>query len=307
MFDFFRKKDEAEILAEKYRVFQRIVERYFVEKGKFPLFIEGKTFHIEGEPGVFSLENLWEQCLIAKESQWSQLVKLHFDQFLKAQQEIQELKTNIQTLGDAQDKLGIRLYPLKYFADSESLDDVVYWRHFDGIISVLVLDLPTIIVTLSPKEIEQWNVSKEQIFEAALLNTFRKSRPAKVTVPLPNGETIISIEDDTPFSPTNAYRIHQYKELVGDYGTLFSIPTSTGVLAYPVKDASILKMLNTFIPTTFNLFQQGPGAISSQIYWQFNDQMITLPYAYEDGQFNFFPPDRFVAVLEEMNLAAEIE
>lgn len=299
MFDFlFKPKPQTE--EQKYAMFKKLVDLYFQDLGKKPLHNENQTMIVEGFDDVFGLSNLWDICSAAKEEQWPQIIKNHFENFFLAQKEHEKFREKVMVFDEVKDSITIRLYPRSYFDEIGDIDNVMLWSHFQNILSVLVVDLPTTLVTVTKKDINKWGITSTDLFEIALLNTFRKSFPEKVAIPLPHGGSLISYEEDSPFAASNVYRIHQNKDLVGEYGTLFSVPNSLGVLVYPINDNSVIQTLNTFIPTTFNLYKKGPRSISPEVYWQLNDATIPLPYIHEDGNFSFHPPERFLAVLEEI-------
>ena len=46
-----------------------------------------------------------------------------------------------------------------------------------------------------------------------------------------------------------------------------------------------------------NLFREGPGSISDQLYWWRGGEFVHLPHTVSGKSINFVPPDEFVQAL----------
>jgi hypothetical protein len=54
------------------------------------------------------------------------------------------------------------------------------------------------------------------------------------------------------------------------------------------------------IPITKGMFGEGPGSISSKLYWYDGEKLIDLPYELSEKKLKFTPPESFLNMLNTL-------
>ena len=87
---------------------------------------------------------------------------------------------------------------------------------------------------------------------------------------------------------------------IGSKGALIGIPHRHAVLIYPIENLEVAKAINTMIPITKGMYSDGPGSISSHLFWYNGGELIDLPYEISDKKLKFTPPESFLTMLNTL-------
>lgn len=279
--------------------FQDEITRHFQDKPDFNIdFFNGVVIRKDGlRCGLDNLAQMYHQ-FSPKERE--KLVADHFNTLLKTEQEEKEIFQDISNYQTMKKYLAVRLYPLDYLT-STGEDGLFYKEDLKGILTVLVLDLPSTVLILKPEDAEKWKISKEDLFEVGFRNTFTNNKVEITQEKFVENAVLWTIGSETNlFASAYIYEISKYPKMIGKYGSIISIPHRHIVLVHPINNMSTVKALNQMMIISDGLFKEGPGSISKNIYWYNKGKFTNLPYILDDDEFKFMPPQSFVEVLNQL-------
>lgn len=88
--------------------------------------------------------------------------------------------------------------------------------------------------------------------------------------------------------------------LIGSKGALIGIPNRHAVLIYPIENHEVVKDINTLITITKGMYDEGPGSISSNLYWYNGDKLITLKIDVSNKTLKFSSSENFLNMLNTL-------
>jgi hypothetical protein len=279
--------------------FQDEITRYFQGKPGFQVdFLEGVIHGADGtDYGLDNLAQSYSQINIADKGK---IVKDHFDGIFVGQEEEEEILKDVADYNIMKKYIAVRLYPSDYL-ETTAGEELIYREDLKGILTVLVLDLPSTVVSLKSEQVKKWKVSNKELFEIGLKNTFANNKIDVTQEKFADNATLSMLGSDTNlFATASIYNLTKYREVIGKYGSLVGIPHRHMIVVVPINDKSISSALNQFIIIIDGLYRQGPGSISSNIYWYHNKKFMNLPYKIDEKRIQFMPPNEFVEILHKV-------
>jgi hypothetical protein len=78
------------------------------------------------------------------------------------------------------------------------------------------------------------------------------------------------------------------------------VPTRHLVVAFPIADLRVLKLVPAMLNSNRTIYEQGPGSISPELYWWFQGKFVHIPTGERDGKPTVTPPDAFVQLLNSL-------
>src|SRR5258705_12485514 len=78
------------------------------------------------------------------------------------------------------------------------------------------------------------------------------------------------------------------------FGAIVAVPHRHAVLFLPIEDMRVMDAVNSMIPIAFGMYQEGPGSLSSGLYWWRSRALTHLPTKVSAQSISFSPPDAFV-------------
>ena len=282
---------------ERYALFQREIHRHFQRNEIACQIKDGIVYAFRGqdpEPCYsWGLLNLAQVCNQSPVERWPEQIQRHFDVAARSEQENEDLKARMDDFSAIRDHLGVRLGPI------DLPRDVTIWREeIPGVLSYIVIDLPSSMVTVNGDALSRWGVSSKQLFEIALDNLRKQGCPDRRDFELDNKLTIVTAFGDSFFTASHALLLDEYPELVGPHGSLVSIPHRHALLCYPIRDLNVVGVVHRLWAITQGMEKDGPGSITAQIYWYFQGQFTPIPCEIKDNSIAVRPPDVFVDMLE---------
>jgi len=205
----------------------------------------------------------------------------------------------------AKDSLKVRLYPLDQVQDNE---DILLYRPIGGdLAAVLVYDLPDSIFSVEPAVAAAWPVSADTIWNTALANV-----SAEEPSPSVSGFQLGAASGMLAFG--ESFFVSTRILLLGDLidgddfpnGALVAVPHRHAVIFHPIADAdSTLTALNELILVADEMFAEGPGSLSADIFWWRPELLVRIPVAIndEEGELLIDPPDEFVDMVNSLSPA----
>ena len=265
---------------------------------------------------VLGLQNLAQICRGRPRDAWAEAIRHHFDVALEVKdgRAAEELARD---WGLAREKVKLRLYR------DESLPDVplVTWHVAEGLVAVLTFDLPETVVSVRANDRDTWVVDDEELYETALDNVRNEGLLDANKIEVGDATNVVVLEGGrTFFAASHALFLEDYLmndsllgsgRFQGEYGAVIAIPQRHVVIYHPIDDLRVVAAIQSMLVTAANMFAEGPGSISPDLYWlppddhDTEDLLVRLPCERDKDALRFMPPPEFVALLESLGPAPE--
>ena len=137
-------------------------------------------------------------------------------------------------------------------------------------------------------------MAAEDLFEIGLDNVRAEGRPEVQTFDLDKGARFFALVGDSFFTSSHALALGEVLVPPSEHGALVTIPHRHAVLFHPIVDMKAILAINSMIPVTFGMYQEGPGSVSPNLYWWRDGALTHLPTKVTSQSITFSPPDAFV-------------
>lgn len=285
---------------QQYHDFLRLVERHFRKRrmryrlGDGVVFLGNSKLGSQHQLGLFNLAQL---CGQHPQGEWASIITDHFQTMEKSQREQVVLEERVRDYSRVEELLAIRLWPGD-FLNQIDRNKVIHRVDLPGTISALVFDLPSSVRNVTPDEAEVWGKGEDELFEIALAQVRENCIPDKSEQELSPGIALHVLQDESFFVASHALLIEDHPECIGSFGSLIGIPRRRELLAYPIENLKVIPAINMLIPIIMGMERDGPGSISSRLYWYRDGEYTDLPYRVEDQSLVFGPPREFIDMLQ---------
>ncbi|HMP59227.1 MAG TPA: hypothetical protein PKD86_07730 [Gemmatales bacterium] len=273
----------------EYYWFIDLIHQYFTRRQQRYVLEVGVVRVLDGMPGGVQrcgLLNLAQRCKQEGDlGQWGELVAVHFDGFrqhLVESEKVQELAQDFE-----------RVAPLL-------ARHCVFRSDVPGTVTGLVYDLPTSIQNVRPCDVEHWDREPDELFQMALDNVRLHSIPTHAQVEVGEGLTLEVLSGADYYVATHALLLDEHPRCLGRHGALVGVPHRHAVLSFPIEDAKVLQVVQRMLAAIIGMEREGPGSISSQLYWYHEGNYAALPYRLERQRLIVEPPEPFLELLESM-------
>jgi hypothetical protein len=308
MFSIFKKnKKEMEVPAwasffnkKQYNLFVKAIENYFYTNNITYALGDGM---LSAGPNDFGFDkmgliNVAQVCKLDEPRNYNDVVKSHFDTFVKNNAFDKEFKKIITDFEQVKDYIGVRLYPDDYLP--ETAKRVSMWKDFAGdIVALLVFDMPHGVQSITTDEAQKWNKTFDELFETGLKN-IKEKYPVEVSKEKFHDFEIWFVQSDHFYAPNIIFDFELLQKFTGAYGSLIGIPHRHAVIIYPIENIKVAEALNALIPTIYGMNREGPGSVSNNIFWYKDGHYDDLPYEMEGNKIQFYPPEEFTDMLNSL-------
>lgn len=306
MFGFFKKNKKQKPdwspfdAVEDHERFEAAVVNYFNSKNITHQILDGVVNIPNQDFGLsdLGLVNIAQYCSNEDPSKLEEHVAGHFDTLIRGH----EFNRTFDTIKKDYDKvkayLGVRLYNQSSI-EHLGLDKTIGKSVGGDVYAMIVYDLPDTVTSVPPGDAEHWTVNEGDMWRDALRNS-RAKYPANILNRELQGISFKTVEEDHFFSPNVIFDIANQPELVGQHGSLISLPTRHIVIIYPINDLGVVQALNAQIQVTHGVFANGPGSLSRSIFWYKDGVLTAQPSKIEEGKLVFTPTEDFVDMLNQL-------
>ncbi|MDA3614838.1 hypothetical protein [Polluticaenibacter yanchengensis] len=204
-----------------------------------------------------SIINMFKSSFQKTENETKKIIKDYFEQLKRLKNQKNEIDKNKSDYSFMKSYLKIRVYS----ATSEDLykkNNAIIRPGLNGIIEVVVFDLPDGIGSLNKNETKNWNKSEEEIYAQAKENTMNfLDQTFEFANNLPTGEKIYLLASDSNlFITSYILDLKKSKITVGKFGTIVSIPNNSVVVAMPIDDKDkLLSSTQNFFGLTEYMYE----------------------------------------------------
>lgn len=284
---------------EEYNYFLSLVDRYFKKEGIAYTLDDGIIMPAGGQKeSNLGLMNVAQRCKQIEQKEWKRFIHNHFNSLKKADVFDKKLKKIIHDYSLVKKYIGVRLYSKEYIATIGD-ENTIKRTITDDIDAILVFDLPHSVISIQPEQTVSWDKTVDELFEFAIGNM--KSRyPVEIRQEPINETTLLAVIADHFFTPNIIFDLVNHPSLIGSKGSLVGFPHRHAVFFYPIEDIQTVTTISLLIPVINGMYEEGPGSISPNLYWYYNNEFYTLPYKLEEKKLHFFPPENFVDMLNTL-------
>lgn len=308
MFSFFRKKSDDTPVPEwaaffnsrQYSAFTKELDGYFrsinvrYELGDGILHVGENSFGFT-QLGLMNVSQMCVQCDI---KDYKEIVADHFNSLIRAQQFDKEFSKIVDRFDEVKRYLAVRLYDQNYAAHIGKQNTI--GKDFAGdIYAMLVFDLPDSVVNVRPGQVVAWNKTPDELLETGIANV-RAKYPFHITKQTLGNFDIWFVQGEHFFTANIAFDLENKRELLGSNGSLIGLPHRHSALIYPIENLQVVQAVNGLIQTVHGMNQEGPGALSNNLFWYKDGTFTLLPYKIEDRKLQFSPPQNFVEMLNKL-------
>ena len=152
------------------------------------------------------------------------------------------------------------------------------------------------------EQMDQTGKKTDDLFRLALDNVREICIPDVSEQDLGDGITVMLLSDESFFVASHALMLEEHEGCVGPFGALVGVPHRHVLLAYPIESLEVMQAIPRMIAVIAGMEREGPGSISSRIYWYQAGEFVDLPHRIEGETLHFSPPEAFV---EMINLLGE--
>ncbi|MFF2732654.1 immunity 49 family protein [Streptomyces sp. NPDC058008] len=169
----------------------------------------------------------------------------------------------------------------------------------DGLVFAYALDRPTDIRLLTDPDVER--VGLKELGRAAYENLMR----VPVTheeIPV-EGTILHSFYGDSPFVGSlalflSAAVLRVTGESLPEAGALVVMPSRHNLVYHPIADGTVIDAVNCLASYALGAFEDGPGALSPQVYWWHRGSLISLTVIDEHTRaFSIQPPSSLIGLM----------
>jgi hypothetical protein len=279
--------------GSEYRQFLDVVVADLRRRGLDPQVGDGFITADTGgeEPMQWGLANLAQQCNREDPSRWESIVATHFTALQQmVGRDMDALAADFEQVRPI---LRVRLMPDETMG-GVAMGETASRRPASGMLATLVYDFPDSTATVHRDHLEGWPVDADEAFDIAIANVRAEPPPAAETVDA-DGVQLNVMAGDSFYVASRALFLSEL--LDGARDGVFAVPNRHVLIWYPLADLSVVKAMSPMFQIAMNLFREGPGSISDQLYWWRGGEFVHLPHSTIGKNINFVPPDDFVALL----------
>jgi hypothetical protein len=279
--------------GSEYRQFLDVVVADLRRRGLDPQVGDGFITADTGgeEPTQWGLANLAQRCNQEDPSRWESIVATHFTALQ------QMVGRDLDALGadfeQVRPILRVRLMPDESMG-GVAIGETASRRPASGIVANLVYDFPDSTASVHEDHLAGWPVDADEAFDIAIANVRAEPPPAAETIDA-DGVELNVMAGDSFYVASRALFLGEL--LDGARDGVFAVPNRHVLIWYPLADLSVVKAMSPMFQIAMNLFREGPGSISDQLYWWRGGEFVHLPHTATGKNINFVPPDDFVALL----------
>ena len=299
-----RVPDWAAFLTEsEYKRFRGLVQDWLRAHSRGFREVEGGGIDVDlgaEKPMMIGLLNLAQKCHAAAAEDWAALIAEHLDSVVNT-----DGIDAAPSFESVKAMLKVRIYPEDYGAGLPSGELLLVKRALaPGLIAALAIDYPKTVASVPPDTAEGWGVTVDDLFGIGLANVREQDRPGVQRQPLDGGGSISVLIGDSFFVSTWALMLEDFTIPSSPHGAIVAIPNRHVVVFQPIVDLSVVEGTQAVIALAVQMYRDGPGPISPNLYWRRGDSLTLLPTRYAGKTAYFEPPAEFIEVLNQLHKPA---
>jgi len=293
----------AYLTASEYKRFRGLVHDWLRAHSRGFREVDGGGIDVDlgaEKPHMIGLANLAQKCHQMPAEDWAALIAEHLDSVLNTDE-----IDSAPPFESVKSMLKVRIYPEDYAAGLPNGELLLVRRPLaPGLISALAIDYPKTVATVPPETADGWGIPIDDLFEVGLANVREQDRPGVQRQQLDEGGSISVLVGDSFFTSTWALMLDEFAIPSSPHGAIVAIPNRHVVVFQPIVDLSVVEGTRAVMSLAVQMYRDGPGPISPNLYWRRGDSLTLLPTRYADKTAYFEPPAEFIDVLNQLHKPA---
>ncbi|MBS7566006.1 hypothetical protein KHS38_16485 [Mucilaginibacter sp. Bleaf8] len=229
---------------------------------------------------IINLHNLIGKCVaVSDKAQWVTVINNHFNSMFSSAQEQKQF--NPADFASIRKKLSVRVYTEATMLLRGGIDGFIVRKDLEGTYTVLMLDLPSAFTPVSEQSASIWHKTNQDLFDVALHNIKEVSVEKKTQTFKVNGKELeVSFIVNEDYAASFVLDLeHNAPEMVGEWGTVISIPNK-GIAAlckvsksHPVDFVNFIQGLYS---TAENYYTKSDYPVSKQFFWYYKGRFTPV-------------------------------
>lgn len=246
----------------------------------------------DGHVESFGLQNLAQMLAMETPAKWPEIVAEHFDTMLTVDKPPQD---PVEILAS----LRVRMWHPDYVKE---LSEAVHKILAPGLVLALVIDLPKKVMSVKRDDLKVWGLTEDLAWNAGRENSKKESFEL-VPQARPDGTELFFLIGDNLYVTSHALWLHECVEIDRENGALVGVPTRHLLVVLPIRNVRVVQAVAGMCAATKATFDEGPGSISSDLYWWREGTFTLFPIDASSQPIKVKPPDEFVEVLNRLAAA----
>ncbi len=293
--------DWAAFMApSEYARFRKLVDGWLAAHSRGVVEADGGGLDVDmgsEQPMMIGLVNLAQKCHLAAAEDWPELVSDHLDSVLNNAEFAEDMSWDA-----VKDMLKVRVYPDDYGAGLPEGGEMLVKKPLaGGMIAALAIDYPKTVTSVPPETAARWGRPTDELFEIGLANVRSSDRPSVERQQAEGGATLTILVGDSFFTATWAMMLGDFVTGGSPYGELVVVPNRHVVAFMQIKDLAVVEGITAVIALAADLYRQGPGPITPNVYWRHGGALTLLPTEIEGQTVRFSPPAEFIEMLNQLH------
>lgn len=247
-----------------------------------------------------NLVNFVKSVLCEERQVWQIKTKEFLDDLLQGEELEHEILADFER---AKEFLTVRLQSITSYQDEpykSNLKELVFKVDIPETYSLLALDLPTRFHILTIKEIKEWGLDKETLFEISHNNLLQNIESILVQNHEWDGAVFYTLFDRNYSASYCIDFANNCDSLIGKKGSLVSFPSKGSVFVHPVTDIMQFNVGYKYIVDKTNTFFNDEwGPISRNIYWFYKNKFILFQITSNNSELTYNIPQQLLDLLYE--------
>jgi hypothetical protein len=246
--------------------------------------------------GRLSLVHLAQLCKARPRPAWAAQIADFLDGVRRTYLYPASILEPIERFEAAAPRLKVRLHPEEYLRHPEA-PHLVLRRIADGISGLLVCDLGFVNVSVPAEIARGWGRPTDALFELAVKNVRAEGRLAASLGAALGGFPVDLLCSESNYAASHLLFFEDYFEYGTRYGALVGVPQRHVLVRHVIRDARALEAIPLVLRMTDDWYDEGPGAISRELYWWRPGKLERLLWHRVGGVVALLPSDEFQEVV----------
>lgn len=234
------------------------------------------------------LHNVVQMCAPTVPLEWPAII----DEFMRATLAV-DPATLSDDFKDVEHRIKIRLLPVDTNVDFEMISYPVC----DQFLTVIGIDNPGSVHLPKAETLDNWPVSKSQIYDLALQNLWEQDPPEVREMQGEDGAKLIDFRGPSFFIASHVLMLERHLSSPAPNGALVIAPSRDNMLFHVIEDQRVIPQIPRLISIANNFHTQFPGPVSQSLLWWQDGTLTNLPWDVKNGELDFSPPEEFLEML----------
>ena len=242
----------------------------------------------EDEEHLFQLDNLVRKCHYCEEEEWPTVIKNHFSRFPADKSKAKFLSKDFDY---ARPLLKVLIRNIKDIPEG-----IVHQLDIPNTSSFLILDYDERFHFLMEEDIQEWNISKKELFEIGFANISLEEIDIQETLWENKFELYSFFSGD--FSASFVLELAKNASFaIGNYGAVVAMPTKGSAFVHPLNGKTASGFINAFDETFVTFHREDEVPISKNYYWYYNREFRIIEIQKKDNSIKIKLPRKLRLLL----------